>query len=327
MPSNEPWKLANGLPRQTLALAFSDHVAGRGFAAAFTDKTTEAIYTTTDNGSNWTYVSSVHAPVADALAINPTNPQDLVLLSSTAPAPGAYALQRSADGGHTWQAQTTSVPSSATISAIGWSDSTFVANLQLDRQPIGDNALVAFPVSGASVHLDVNGKLNGRSVPHVQLVSGYSGKLYIWGVDEAQAPQSIGLVTADLGKTWATLSPTAGGVAIRPVAASADGAAALAISADQSQAALSNDGGRSWSLQPPPRSGGAHIDRQAFVTSTGQFVLHVSGGGPDGTYTRRNGAWAKVTDRDIIAISTEGHGHLVRLWSYDANGLVTWLNY
>jgi hypothetical protein len=101
----------------------------------------------------------------------------------------------------------------------------------------------------------------------------------------------------------------------------------LAITADQSQAALSTDGGQTWSLQPPPRAGGAHVDRAAFVTGAGQFVLHVSGGGPDGTYTRRNGAWANVTERDVIAISGDGHGHLARLWSYDTGGLVTWMNY
>jgi hypothetical protein len=195
------------------------------------------------------------------------------------------------------------------------------------RQPAGDNALVAFPASGANVHLDVDGKLNGGALPRVQLITGHNHQLYIWGSDDTQTPHSIGLATQDLGKTWETLSPAAAGVAVSPVAASPDGAAVLALTADQSQAALSRDGGRTWSLQQGPGVGASRLGRASFVTGTGQLLLRVGGGAPAGMYTQRNGTWVKVTTRDVIATSRDANGNLARLWSYDADRLVTWTTY
>src|SRR6185437_12379202 len=142
------------------------------------------------------------APVADALAADPTDPQDIVMLSFSAPAPGTYTIQRSTDGGRTWNQQATSLPSAATVSQIGWADSTFLASFQLDRQPIGDSALVTFPVAGSSQHLDVDGKINGDSIPHIQLISSHNHTLQIWGVDDAQPQRTIGLATANMGQTW-----------------------------------------------------------------------------------------------------------------------------
>ncbi len=291
------------------------------------NKTTQAVYTTTNTGSVWKYVNAVQAPVADALATDPTDPQDIVMLSFSAPAPGTYTIQRSTDGGRTWTQQVTSLPSAATVSQIGWADSTFLASFQLDRQPIGDSALVAFPAAGSSQHLDVDGKINGNSFPHIQLISSHNHTLQIWGVDDAQPQRTIGLATANMGQTWQTLSATAGGNAIKPIATTANGAALVAMTTNQAQVALSRDGGLTWQLQKSLGAGTFQGDRESFVTGAGQLLLHVSTGANPGMYGLRNGAWIKITARDVVAVSTDANGNPVRLWSYDTNGLVTWMNY
>ncbi|HEX9067203.1 MAG TPA: hypothetical protein VF807_00430 [Ktedonobacterales bacterium] len=326
-PSGEVWTQAQGLPKQTMSLTFSTKVPGVGFATAFVDKATRALYATTDGGTTWSHVTDTQAPVAEVLVVDPTNAQDLVMLSTQSPAPGAYTLQRSTDGGHTWQPQATTLPSSATVSQWGWADDTFLVSFQLDRVPTGDSALVAFPASGASLHLDVDGKINGVSIPFVQLLTSFHHRLQVWGTDDAQTPHVIGLATANLGKTWQTLSVTAGGKAIAPVATTADGASLVALTTDQTQAALSHDGGLTWQLQKSLGSGAFHADRQAFVTGAGQPLLHVASGTAPGMYGLRNGDWARVTARDVIAVSTDANGNLHRLWSYDTSGLVTWMSY
>jgi hypothetical protein len=324
--ATEQWTRAKGLPAQTLGLAFSSTASNTGYAAAFVNKTTQDIYATTDTGGTWSHISTVTAPVADALTTDPTDPQDLVMLSYSVPMPGNYTVERSTDGGHTWNQQATTLPSNATVSQTGWADSNFLVAFQLDRQPLGDSALVAFPATGASQHLDVDGKIDGISIPHIQLITSFRQRLQIWGSDDTQTPNTIGLVTANMGKTWQSLSATAAGKAIKPMATTADGVALLALTVDQSQVALSRDGGLTWQMQKSLSNDKFQADHEAFVTGAGQLLLHVSTGANPGMYGMRNGAWVRLTTHDVVAVSTDSSGAIVRLWSYDANGIVTWMD-
>lgn len=323
----EHWTQAQGLPKQILNLAFSTKAPGVGYAAAFVNKQTQAMYHTTDSGTTWQLVSTVQAPVADIVSSDPSDSQDIVFLSLNAPAPGTYVIHRSYDGGRTWQTQSTSLPSSATISKTGWYDSTFLVGFQLDRQPSGDSALVAFPAKNASYHLDVDGKINGIAIPHIQLITGHNSTLQIWGVDDAQTPRTIGLGTANMGNSWSVLATSVAGTSLMPVTVTDDGNTFLAVTADQAHVAVSKDGGSTWSLQQGLGNGKYQTDHAAFVTQSGQVLLKVSNNANPGTYGFRNGAWVNVTARDVVAITSDASGNLFRLWSYDANGEVTWTNY
>lgn len=138
--TTESWTIANGLPSQVTRLAFSAADATRGYAVAFVNKQTQALYTTTDSGTSWQQSGTIQGPVGDILSTDPLDPQDVVMLSVYAPTAGAYTFQRSLDGGHTWSTQSTDLPTTGTVSQTGWSDATFLVGFQLDAQLHGASA-------------------------------------------------------------------------------------------------------------------------------------------------------------------------------------------
>src|SRR5262249_26283740 len=157
-------------PSQVTRLAFSAADDTRGYAVAFVNKQSQTVYTTTDRGVTWRQAGTINGPVGDFLTTNPLDAQDVAVLSAYAPTPGEYAFQRSLDGGKTWSTQSTMLTTTGQVSQIGWSGSTFLLGVQLDGQLQGSSAVVAFPRGGPSVHLDVNGKLNGKAIPHLRLL-------------------------------------------------------------------------------------------------------------------------------------------------------------
>ena len=195
-PTTERWTLATGLPTQVMRVAFSTADTTRGYAAVFVTKQTQALYTTTDQGINWHQAGTVQGPVADILSTDPLDPQDVVMLSVYAPTPGTYTFQRSLDGGGTWSSQTTNLPTTGEISQTGWADSTFLVGFQLDGQLQGSSALVVFPKGQASVHLDVTGKIAGKAIPHLRLLTGRHNRIQVWGEDDSAAQNSIGVATS-----------------------------------------------------------------------------------------------------------------------------------
>ncbi|HEX6122354.1 MAG TPA: hypothetical protein VFY89_04305, partial [Ktedonobacterales bacterium] len=249
-PTTESWTLANGLPSQVMRLTFSAADPTHGYAVAFVTKQTQALYTTADRGTSWQPAGTVQAPVGDFLSTDPRDARDVVLLSVYAPVAGQYTFQRSRDGGRTWSAQTTDLPTTGMVARIGWADSTFLVGFQLDGQLRGASAVVAFPKGQASVHLDVNGQLNGTAIPHLRLLTGHGQKIAIWGEDESATPKIIGAATTDLGRNWASLPSTILDAQLLPVAATDDGSTVVATSADGKKVAVSNDGGNAWAAQP-----------------------------------------------------------------------------
>ena len=173
--------VALGLPTNVTRLTFSAADSTRGYAAAFVNKQTQSIYETTDNGKSWHQSGTVQGPVGDILSTDPLDPQDLIILSVYAPSPGKYTFQRSFDSGKTWSSQSTDLPTTGMVSQTGWSDSTFLVGFQLDGQLQGSSALAAFPKGQSSIHFDVNGKIDGMTIPHLHLLSGYHNK-YKYGV-------------------------------------------------------------------------------------------------------------------------------------------------
>ncbi len=321
-PTTESWTLAKGLPSQVTGLAFSAADPTRGYAAAFVNKQTQNIYTTTDYGATWRQAGTVQGPVGDILSTDPLDSQDVVILTVYAPAPGAYTFQRSFDGGQTWSSQTTDLTTTGEISQTGWSDSTFLVGFQLDGQLQGSSAVVAFPKGQPSVHLDVNGKINGTAIPHLRLLTGRHGKIAVWGDAGTTSQNPVGVATTDFGGHWTSLPSTIQGTQFIPAAASADGSVVVATSTDNTKIAVSSDGGDTWGTQPPSASAPSRIT-DVFITATSKAVIIACS---DGAYTLRNGAWGKVTSKQIAFVSDNGLQHAARLWAYDSKGLVIWLD-
>lgn len=207
------------------------------------------------------------------------------------------------------------------ISQTGWAGSTFLVGFQLDGQLQGSSAVVAFPKGQPSVHLDVNGKINGLAIPHLRLLTGRHGKIAIWGDEGTVSQNSVGVATTDIGGHWASLSSIVQGTPFFPAAASADGSAVVATSADTTRIAVSNDGGDTWT-QPPSASAPSQI-KDVFITAKSNAVIIACS---DGAYALRNGAWSKITSQSIAFVSDSGSQHAARLWTYDSKGLVIWLD-
>jgi hypothetical protein len=320
-PTTEHWTIAQGLPSKVTRLAFSAADASRGYAVAFVDKQTQAIFTTSDSGTTWHQAGTVHGPVGDYVSTDPRDARDIVVLSAYAPVAGRYTFQRSLDGGQTWSSQITDLPTTGMISQIGWADSTFLVGFQLDGQLRGSSAVVAFPKGQSSVHLDQNGLLNGTAIPYLHLLTGHGQRIVIWGDDGAATPKIIGAATTDLGRHWTPLPGTILGARLMPMAASDDGTTLVAVSADAKQIAISHNGGGAWAAQPTFAT--AQRPQGIFVAAKSKAVIIARG---DGTYTERGGKWSQITSQQAANASDSGSQHAARLWSYDAQGRVIWLD-
>jgi photosystem II stability/assembly factor-like uncharacterized protein len=307
-----------------MRIAFSASEPTRGYASVFTGKQTQSLYATTDSGMSWSQAGTVEAPEGDIISVDPLDPQDVVMLTVYAPMPGAYTFQRTLDGGHTWSPQTADLPVTGEISATGytgWSGSTFLVGFQLDGALQGSSAVIAFPKGGASSHLDDNGKINGKAIKHLRLLTGCQGRIQVWGDDGSQAQNSIGAATSDSGQTWTALAPPViGGAALTPAAAAIDGSSLVATSADNMRYALSSDGGNTWTPQPA-LSGSCVGQQQIFVTAKSKTVVVACN---DSAYSLRGGVWSSITSNPVVCVSENGAKSAVRLWSYDYEGRTLW---
>jgi hypothetical protein len=320
--TSEKWTVAKGLPSKVTRLAFSAADSSRGYAVAFVNKQSQTIYTTTDRGANWSQAGTINGPVGDFLSTDPLDAQDVVVLSAYAPTPGVYTFQRSLDGGKTWTTPSTTLTTTGQVAQIGWSDSTFLLGMQLDEQLQGSSAVIAFPKGGPGVHLDVDGKLNGKAIKHLRLLTGHNEKIVAWGDDGAAAQNITGLATSDLGKTWAAQPNSTPGGKLGPTASSDDGGAVVAISADNQQIAVSTDGGASWAAQPS-FAGAQNANAAVYVTAKSKKTVVAL---DSGTYAVHNGKWTRITSKSVANLSDNGSANGARLWAYDSQGQVVWLD-
>ena len=321
-PTSEKWTVAKGLPSHVTRLAFSAADSSRGYASVFVNKQSQAVYTTTDRGANWSQAGNFNGPVGDFISTDPLDAQDVVVLSAYAPTPGAYTFQRSLDGGKTWATQTTTLTTTGQVAQIGWSDSTFLLGMQLDGALQGSSAVVAFPKGQPGAHLDVNGKLNGQAIKHLRLLTGNKNKIVAWGDDGAATPTISGLATTDLGKTWAAQPNSTLGGKLGPTASSDDGSALVATSGDNQQIAVSTDGGANWMAQPT-FADARNANAAVYVTAKSKKAVVAL---DSGTYAVKNGKWARITSKAAANLSDNGSANGARLWAYDAQGQVIWLD-
>jgi photosystem II stability/assembly factor-like uncharacterized protein len=321
----ENWTVVQDLPaHQVLRIAFSASEPTRGYASVFTGKQTQALYATTDSGVSWSQAGTVEAPEGDIISVDPLDPQDVVMLTVYAPMPGPYTFQRTLDGGRTWSPQTADLPTTSEISITGytgWSGSTFLVGFPLEGALQGSSAVIAFPKGGASRHLDDNGKINGKAIKHLRLLTGCQGRIQVWGDDGSSGQNIIGAATSDLGRTWTALAPPViGGTPLTPAGASDDGNALVATSADYTQYALSGDGGNTWAPQPA-LSGRCVGEQRIFIAAKSETVVVACN---DSAYSLRGGVWSSLTSNPVVSISENGAKSAVRLWSYDYEGRTLW---
>lgn len=321
-PTSEKWTVAKGLPTKVMRLAFSAADSSRGYAVAFVNKQSQTIYTTTDRGASWSQAGAFTGPVGDFISTDPLDAQDVVVLSAYAPKPGEYSFQRSFDGGKTWSTQSTTLTTTGQVSQIGWSDSTFLLGMQLDGQLLGSSAVIAFPKDQSSFHLDVNGKLNGQAIKHLRLLTGKKNKIVVWGDDGSAAQNVTGLATMDRGKSWAAQPNATPGGKLGPTASSDDGNAIVATSADNQQIAVSTDGGATWTAQPS-FTGAQNANAAVYVTAKSKKAVVAL---DNGTYAVKNGKWTRITSKPAANLSDNGSANGARLWAYDAQGQVIWLD-
>jgi hypothetical protein len=321
-PTTEKWTVAKGLPSQVTRLAFSVADASRGYAVAFVNKQSQTVYTTSDRGVSWRQAGTFNGPVGDYISTDPLDAQDVVVLSAYAPKPGEYTFQRSLDGGATWSTQSTTLTTTGQVSQIGWAGSTFLLGFQLDGQLRGSSAVIAFPKGQPGAHLDVNGKLNGKAIKHLRLLTGQQTTIVVWGDDGSETQNLTGLATTDTGKTWAALPNTTPGGKLGPIASSDDGAAVVATSADNQQIALSTDAGATWSAQPD-LSDAQNANAAVYVTAKSKKVVVAL---DSGTYAVHNGKWTRITSKPAITLSDNGSKNGARLWAVDAQGQIIWLD-
>jgi BNR/Asp-box repeat protein len=321
-PTSEKWTVAKGLPAKVTRLAFSAADSARGYGVAFVNKQSQTVYTTTDRGASWSQAGSFSGPVGDYISTDPLDAQDVVVLSAYAPTPGAYTFQRSLDGGKTWSTQSTTLTTTGQISQVGWSDSTFLLGMQLDGQLQGSSAVIAFPKGQAAVHLDVNGKLNGQAIKHLRLLTGNKNKIVVWGDDGSIAQNITGLATTDKGKSWVAQPNSTPGGKLKPTASSDDGNALVATSADNQQIAVSTDGGATWTAQPS-LSSAQNANVAVYVTARSKKAVVAL---DSGTYAVKNGKWTRITSKSAANLSDNGSANGARLWAYDAQGQVIWLD-
>ena len=315
---------------QVMRIAFSASEPARGYASVFigkqtlTDNETQALYATTDSGVSWSQAGTVEAPEGDIISVDPLDPQDVVMLTVYAPMPGAYTFQRTLDGGRTWSPQTADLPTTGEIAITGytgWSGSTFLVGFQLDPPLQGSSAVIAFPKGGASHHLDDNGKINGKAIKHLRLLTGCNDRIQVWGDEGSKAQNIIGAATSDLGRTWTALSPPViDGTPLTPAGASDDGSALVATSADYTQYALSSDGGTTWT--PQPALSGRCVGEQRIFIATKSKTLVVACN--DSAYSLRGGVWSSLTSNPVVSVSENGAKSALRLWSYDYEGRTLW---
>ncbi len=181
--------------------------------------------------------------------------------------------------------------------------------------------MIAFPKGGASRRLDDNGKINGKSVKHLRLLTGRQGRIQVWGDDGSSGQTIIGVATSDLGQTWTALTPPmVDGTALTPAGATDDGSALVATSADDTQYALSVDGGCAW-LPQPLFSGRCVGEHQLFITAKSATILVACN---DSAYSLRGGVWSSLTSKPVVSVSENGAASGVRLWSYDYEGNTLW---
>jgi hypothetical protein len=321
-PTSEKWTLAQGLPTKVTRLAFSAADSSRGYASIFVNKQSQAIYTTSDRGASWSQAGSFNGPVGDFISTDPLDSQDVVVLSAYAPTPGDYTFQRSLDGGKTWSTQSTTLTTTGQVSQIGWSDSTFLLGMQLDGQLQGSSAVIAFPKGRLGAHLDVNGKVNGQAIKHLRLLTGNKNKIVVWGDDGSAAQSVTGLATRDMGKSWSAQPNATPGGKLGPTASSDDGNALVATSADNQQIAISTDGGASWTAQPS-FAGAQNANVAVYVTARSKKAVVAL---DNGTYAVKNGTWTRITSKPAANLSDNGSTNGARLWAYDAQGQVIWLD-
>jgi hypothetical protein len=220
--------------------------------------------------------------------------------------------------------QTADLPTTGEISVTGytgWSSSTFLVGFHLDGALQGSSAVIAFPKGGASRHLDDNGKINGKAIKHLRLLTGCQGRIQVWGDDGSAGQNIIGAATSDLGQSWMSHSrPVIDGAPLIPAGASDDGSALVATSADNTQYAFSSDGGNTWAPQPA-LSGRCVGEQQIFIAAKSKTIVVACN---DRAYSLRGGVWSSLTSKPVVSVSENGAKPAVRLWSYDYEGHTLW---
>ena len=321
-PTTEKWTVAKGLPTKVMRLAFSAADASRGYASVYLSGQSQAVYTTSDHGANWSQAGTFNGPVGDYISTDPLDAQDVVVLFSYAPKPGEYTFQRSLDGGKTWTTQSTTLTTTGQVSQIGWSDSTFLLGFALDGQLHGLIGGDRLPQGRARRASGCEWQAQRSGDQALRLLTGNKNEIVVWGDDGSAAQNVTGLATRDTGKSWAAQPNATPGGKLGPTASSDDGNALVATSADNQQIAVSTDGGASWTAQPS-FAGARQANRGAFVTAKSKKTVVVL---DNGTYTVKNGKWTRITSKPAANLSDNGSANGARLWAYDAQGQVIWFN-
>jgi hypothetical protein len=237
------------------------HIAGRGIqAVAFAPSDSTLGYAcgaspqgifvvrTKDGGDQWSAPSALNDhDSACAVAVDPTAPGDVVVNTGV--------VWRSTDAGYTWHAWPLPnvKPGLPSVSAVAWAGTTLFAAFVWS--PYYQHTLVASvagaPFASADPPLAALGGDPGQ--PSVAQLFGAGGTIYA-GFHAARAADGLHFIhSADGGQTWQIARFAHAGLALAPVAGTADDRGMIARSTSGTLA-LTYDGGATWAVvaAPPP---------------------------------------------------------------------------
>ncbi|MBA3825231.1 MAG: hypothetical protein H0X24_15200 [Ktedonobacterales bacterium] len=321
------WQTAQGISGAILQVAFAPSPPTRGYASVFLDKSSIAVYRTTDEGVHWGQVATLTTPLLDVLALNPANPQDLALLPSALPAAGTYTLQRSRDGGKTWVAASVTLADAASVAAIGWAKDALLVAFSRDDATDGGSHLVAFAAQGGATVLDNAGRLGTIRIDQIRYLHGDGTTITVVGVTQgstADATAVAGARTSTNGATWVPYAFTQGNESLLPLGATRDGQTVLSIGSRRHTVYLSRNAGQSWHAEHVRNASAFDLTAaRPLIAADGAYFLKLTSDLEPGQYSLQSGIRGRYTGtKDLSALSYDGAGHLHRLWATDGDALM-----
>lgn len=274
---------------------------------------------TTNGGQTWSdLVPNLCGNIGLAqniLSIDPTNPDDVLLASTTTDTSGTTVnVYRSTDGGRTWIRVNLGNTTGIRVDMIAWAGPTaLIVEVPAQMGSTQPAALFASAGGGAFTRLDSNGTINGVAITAQMIAGGNASEIMLGTLGTTSL-----LVSRTGGKTWTSTRWTYQHQSVTPVSLAPN--AQTILGQDGSGLVVSVDGGQSWQPLPSePNQGGGSSTLPIQPDGT----LYLQSDADQTLYTTRPGAstWSPVLilplGTHVVAMTWDAQGHATSLWVLD----------